>query len=206
MGPGEHTCSRCQRLGLECVVNKSLQTLLEDENEWKVTIEGQMAQMHSAIVELLKVTNLPAIAAFDGRPLSAVSSHSAGNQITPSLNAELRADLQAHISPQSEKISPGQQTVLPGMAMTRENSQEPQIPEGEAVVEAPMASLFEVTKLRNLRSNLDGRKANISPMEGDFISQGKISEEEAETLFSHFKSSLNNYLWGGIALVHDSLK
>ena len=33
MKTGESVCSRCQRMGLDCVVNKSLQTLLEDEAE-----------------------------------------------------------------------------------------------------------------------------------------------------------------------------
>jgi hypothetical protein len=33
MKAGESTCSRCRRMKLECVVNKSLQTLLEDEAE-----------------------------------------------------------------------------------------------------------------------------------------------------------------------------
>ena len=34
MSPGELTCQRCQRMNLECVVNKSLQTLLDDETEY----------------------------------------------------------------------------------------------------------------------------------------------------------------------------
>ena len=33
MKTGESVCLRCRRMGLECVVNKSLQTLLEDEAE-----------------------------------------------------------------------------------------------------------------------------------------------------------------------------
>lgn len=33
MNAGEVSCNRCRRMGLECVVNKSLQTLLEDEAE-----------------------------------------------------------------------------------------------------------------------------------------------------------------------------
>lgn len=33
MKTGESVCSRCRRMGLECHVNKSLQTLLEDEAE-----------------------------------------------------------------------------------------------------------------------------------------------------------------------------
>lgn len=34
MGPSDSVCQRCQRMNLECVVNKSLQTLLEDETEY----------------------------------------------------------------------------------------------------------------------------------------------------------------------------
>jgi hypothetical protein len=30
---GDAVCQRCQRMGLQCVVNKSLQTLLDDEAE-----------------------------------------------------------------------------------------------------------------------------------------------------------------------------
>lgn len=34
MNPGESICQRCRRMNLECVVHKSLQTLLEDETEF----------------------------------------------------------------------------------------------------------------------------------------------------------------------------
>jgi hypothetical protein len=33
MKSGDAVCQRCQRMGLQCVVNKSLQTLLDDEAE-----------------------------------------------------------------------------------------------------------------------------------------------------------------------------
>lgn len=33
MKSGDPVCQRCQRMGLQCVVNKSLQTLLDDEAE-----------------------------------------------------------------------------------------------------------------------------------------------------------------------------
>lgn len=33
LAEGNNTCARCRRLGLKCVINKSLQTLLDDENE-----------------------------------------------------------------------------------------------------------------------------------------------------------------------------
>jgi len=70
-----------------------------------------------------------------------------------------------------------------------------------------MASLFEVTKLRNLRSNPNRRSyaANETDVERDFISQGKVTEAEAVDLFRIFCGSQNQYLWGGVALLHDTM-
>jgi NADH:ubiquinone oxidoreductase subunit D len=74
------------------------------------------------------------------------------------------------------------------MAMTRENSLEPVQPSANAAmtVEEPMGSLYEVTRLRNIRSN---RARTARPASGhhgelnDFISRGVISEPEAEELY-----------------------
>lgn len=38
MKPGDQICQRCQRMSLQCVVNKSLQTLLDDEAECVTTL------------------------------------------------------------------------------------------------------------------------------------------------------------------------
>lgn len=95
-----------------------------------------------------------------------------------------------------------------GMAMTRENSQEPdQDRRADALVTDPMGTLYEVTKLRNLRSNTDGhlQSSRYTTLEDDFISKGRISEADAQELFHTFSTSLNHYLWGGVALVHENL-
>jgi hypothetical protein len=34
MKNGDSACQRCRRMGMECIVNKNLQTLLEDEAEY----------------------------------------------------------------------------------------------------------------------------------------------------------------------------
>ncbi|KAF2094996.1 hypothetical protein NA57DRAFT_9996, partial [Rhizodiscina lignyota] len=174
--PGQQTCTRCQRLGLQCVVNKSLQTLLEDESEWKSSVEQQMGQVQVA----------PHI-----EPHIKLQSP----QTSPSNNSDSRRMTQQALA----------------MAMTRENSQEPHGTEPEAdnapLVAAPMTSLFEVTKLRNLRSNLNGHThgPDQATLQEDFISQGKVSVEEAEWLFRTFSGKLAAYLWGGIPLVHQTL-
>lgn len=42
-------------------------------------------------------------------------------------------------------------------------------------------------------------------IEEDFISTGQVDLANAEKLFGRFNRSLNHYLWGGIALVHNDL-
>lgn len=94
-------------------------------------------------------------------------------------------------------------------AMTRENSPENHSVSRDegAIVDAPMVSLFRATKLRNIRSDpsRDGRAALDRHRQPDFISQGRITLAEAENLFAAFQGTLNAYLWGGVALVHDTL-
>lgn len=73
------------------------------------------------------------------------------------------------------------------MAMTRENSEDP--PQysdlnGPVTLEEPMESLYEVTRLRNIRSNKRARHSVATPnISDDFVSRGVISESEAEELY-----------------------
>lgn len=90
------------------------------------------------------------------------------------------------------------------MSMTRENSQEPEAePE---LISAPMRSLYEVTKLRNLRSDPPNHPPTINGVEDDLISRGLLPLREAENLFRFFSTKMNQFLWGGIALVHSDLE
>ncbi|CAM1503130.1 Fc.00g079060.m01.CDS01 [Cosmosporella sp. VM-42] len=97
------------------------------------------------------------------------------------------------------------------MAMTRENSLEPapnsDNSNGAVTVEEPMNSLYEVTRLRNIRSNRAKTARELPGSQGelnDFISRGVISEHEAEDLYEKFHMSLNHYLWVGLEQTHPS--
>nr|XP_036576456.1 fungal specific transcription factor [Colletotrichum truncatum]KAF6783194.1 fungal specific transcription factor [Colletotrichum truncatum] len=194
--PGQNQCARCARLGLQCVVNKSLQTLLDSENEWKTKMEMQLQALQASMNEIQRHLNMPPMmplhAFHEGGGMSQSPVNLAGSQSSPGTGP----------SP----IRPPDVT-----AMTRENS--PEVPtaqdngEDQAIVSAPMASLFEVTKLRNIRSDPGARihQPSNRAQEPDFIALGKFSLQEAEQLFSTFRGTLNAYLWGGIALVHDTL-
>jgi hypothetical protein len=173
-------------------VNKSLQTLLEDESEWKTSIEQKTNQLQNAVAEILRNMNLPSMDNLTPR-----------SPTTDSPAASPREALHSHAA------SPRIRHLPRAMSMARENTPEVSLseePESDAIV-APMASLFEVTKLRNLKSNLHTPTAveAQNAIQNDFISQGKVSLQDAEELFTQFTISLNQYLWGGIALVHDNL-
>lgn len=173
--------------------------MLEDENEWKSHIELQTNQLQGAVAEILRALNLPALEKY------------ALQNGTPALQtAELPEVHVKHQSPQtSPSNSDSRRTQALAMAMTRENSQEPPEPEADnaPLVAAPMTSVFEVTKLRNLRSNPNGHihGPDETILQEDFISQGKVSLEEAEWMFRSFSGKLAAYLWGGIPLVHSTL-
>lgn len=91
--------------------------------------------------------------------------------------------------------------------MTRQNSVDPE-PRGrneEAILNTPMASLYEVTKLRNIRSN-PAVLPTVGTLQSDFISRGGLGLWGAGLLFSTFRGALNAYLWGGLTLVHTTLE
>ncbi|RDW59813.1 hypothetical protein BP6252_12900 [Coleophoma cylindrospora] len=157
---------------------------------WKISLEEDSRCLRAAVTKILSVLDLPPLDSFttDGQ-----------DQQTPAS--------QQYVQERAAPPVPGR-TGSTVMAMTRENSQEPESTKlEEALFSAPMGSLYEVTKLRNLRSNLQQRIYAPRPtlLEEDFISKGMISEAEAKELFELFRTSLNHYLWGGIALVHETL-
>ncbi|KAG5928065.1 hypothetical protein E4U42_001303 [Claviceps africana] len=198
--PGQDQCARCYRLGLRCIVNKSLQTLLDGENEWKTKIETQMQNLQAALSEVQRTLNMP-------RPLPKRLTETEGsNNFALSVGGHPVSSA-AEGMPQAhpDGIVPIRPT-----GMTRENSVEAVTQEADddqAMVSAPMASLFELTRLRNVRS--DSRAPIHQPpgpaRKADFITQGKFDLHEAERLFARFRETLNAYLWGGIALTHDTL-
>ncbi|KAF7555616.1 hypothetical protein G7046_g6518 [Stylonectria norvegica] len=194
--PGQSQCSRCARMGLQCVVNKSLQTLLDGENEWKSRMESQFRALYAAVVETQRALDLPQLPPFEKAPVDGGQGLPPKPSSVPDASSSRNS---GHLSVIKADIT----------AMTRENSPrlETQSREDEGIVSAPMESLFEVTKLRNIRSD-PGATAPLSSNrdhEPDFIAQGKLSLQDAEELFSTFQGTLNAYLWGGISLLHDSL-
>ncbi|OQD69616.1 hypothetical protein PENPOL_c002G05720 [Penicillium polonicum] len=198
----DSVCSRCQRMGLECVVNKSLQTLLEDEAEWKSMIE-------SAMTDLLRKSQLPEL-----------SYYQAGGTIETPSNKRGRKDSTVSTDDnglvQHRRAEPVDNTMRNGTA-ARSNYGFPQqqprysLDREEAgatsLVTAPMGSLYEVTQLSENRESSPGQKlAPDQALVTDLISRGVVDIQEAEELFYQFDQVLNRYLWDGALLAHKDLK
>lgn len=221
---GQDRCTRCTRLNLTCVINKSLQTLLDGENEWKREMEAKVESLQAALAQVQGILKISESGNGHHQPHYARQSSSAGTPqaVTTPLGTASRPSFSgsmhsgdvkptiASMTTTSQHLGgPSPSRPQTTTAMTRENSVDVDSNgrDEAAIAAAPMASLFEVTKLRNIRSDpgahIHGPSSRQS--EPDFISQGRVSLQDAEQLFASFRGTLNAYLWGGIALVHDSL-
>ncbi|GAB1193288.1 putative C6 transcription factor [Aspergillus pseudonomiae] len=190
---GETSCNKCIRSGIKCVVNDFSQKFVDDDGIWKSQAAATIQQLQAAVSHLLRHDGLP--------ELSSYATGDTQNGPSPvASHHEHRSSLDG-----SQSISNHTSQHGPGVIMdvTREPSQEPDLQDRE-LVPAPMRSLYEVTKLRNLRSNLI-EQPKLTLLEEDFISRGVLSIHEAEELFAYFSRTMNQLLWGGIILVHRDL-
>ncbi|KAL2860185.1 hypothetical protein BJX68DRAFT_224419 [Aspergillus pseudodeflectus] len=201
MNAGETICQRCRRMGLECVVNKSLQTLLDDEAEWKSTIELAMA-------DLLRKAQLPELSYYQavGKSTERPSKRRGRKESTASIedsppDPALEGVAQSiDLGAEKPNVSTASLQQQPQYAIDREENG------ATSLVTAPMGSLYEVTQLSDIRATSPERQyATDRALVTDFVSRGAVELHEAEELFDHFDRVLNRYLWDGILLVHNDL-
>ncbi|KAJ5487170.1 hypothetical protein N7530_001470 [Penicillium desertorum] len=188
---GESTCTKCARSGIKCVVNDFSQKFVDDDGIWKSQANATMNQLQAAVSHLLRQAGLPELSTYSpGDTLNGPSPAASYHGHHPSVD-------------RSQAQTSRQEGLGVVMDVTREPSPEQDLQDPE-LVPAPMRSLYEVTKLRNLRNNhVEAPKQTL--LEEDFISRRLISLHEAEELFAYFSRTMNQLLWGGIILVHRDL-
>ncbi|KAL2863660.1 putative C6 transcription factor [Aspergillus lucknowensis] len=188
--PGDVSCTKCLRSGIKCVVNDFSQKFVDDDGIWKSRASATIQQLQAAVSQLLRQGGLPDLSTF---PVG--DSPNGPSPVAPAFHVGNR--------PLVTESPPDVKPDGPGLVVTREPSQEPDLQDRE-LVPAPMRSLYEVTKLRDLRNNhIEQPKSTL--LEEDFLSRGLISIPEAEELFAYFSRTMNQLLWGGIILVHRDL-
>ncbi|CAI6335993.1 unnamed protein product [Periconia digitata] len=186
--PGEQKCSKCLRGNLECVPHNPLQRLQDEDAQWKENATAEIAQLRAAVQVLLRHSQLPDLAC---------------------LPEKIPARQQSIVISPVNVTENGINTtmVVPPMDMTRENSVDPSLEEGpelSELVPAPMRSLYDLTRIRNLRSSIRW-KPDADFAQTDFIAQGIINLGEAEELFARFMKDIYQLLWEGMLVPHTTL-
>ena len=162
-------CQRCIERGLSCILNKSLQTLIEERSQWKTTVIKDLDNMHTALQQVLGKLSLPDL---------------------PPLHTE---SLDSEISPREYAIEKDE------AGPSCDNS--PRLsPRDDAVPHVPIESLYQITRLRALRSD-DTEEQKASPSHGlhqhvtDFISNGIVSVEDAKRLVDFYFNRIDHFMY-----------
>ncbi|KAK9419649.1 putative Transcription factor domain-containing protein [Seiridium unicorne] len=205
--PGDTKCKNCLRRGISAcvfkrvVMSESFSELspVSSVNSYERKIDAmreEIRRMSASLDTLINqgATNIQSAPAGAGRK-------------------EVNDAIQPEHSPAITALSNREEDNM-RMAMTRDNSPEPasngeQSTSGSVNVDEPMGSLYEVTRLRNIRSNRAKTIRSFADGAGelnDFISRGVISLPEAEDLYRSFHTSLNHYLWVGLEQTHPSFE
>lgn len=228
---GDAGCSRCLRLGLDCITSKRMRVSLEDDGE---NAHPSIVRLDRAVEDILARLKMPPLESYlrthpsqhqgphsqhvepktQAYPAEALESdkqsYPTGALGSSSQPYEIRLDTNrqhAQTNALESTTQKSQSNPLESNAQTtRENSREPNAEDAHEMAPAPMGSLFEVTQLNTLRSRLKygdpARRNSRKNMEHDLISMGVITAEEAEDMFSLFKTSLSRYLFD--ATIHES--
>lgn len=176
---GGHKCRNCRRRGIECIFDRLV-----------VPHAAGSGKPHPAANPVCNCGHDVASIQEDIRQIKASLEVLAGQKITqPERTSHDESPSNATIAA-GDALSAREFSMR--MAMTRENS-----PEGNGsaehngnsvTVEEPMGSLYEVTRLRNIRSNKAKtvRPATEKGQVQDLISRGVIPLSEAESLYTRY--------------------
>lgn len=94
---GRPPCTRCQKRGLSCTVNKSLQMILESDADWKHAIERKMRRLEAALSQVSEHLAMPDI----------MDDMDEDDDDEPMLAAQgLSSSASNHASPHAEKHTP----------------------------------------------------------------------------------------------------
>ncbi|EKG20907.1 Transcription factor fungi [Macrophomina phaseolina MS6] len=170
-------CRRCAERNLSCVLNRSLQTLLDEQSQFKEDIVHDLEAIHASLQQLSDkgiLSELPALRSL------------------------------AHAIPDPPAPDP------PEMEMGPSCDNSPKLsPQDEGLAHAPIQSVYYLTKLRALRSDVEARPTTSGeePI-NDFIANGQLPLQAAERLFQLYYNRLDHFIYrvGGQYSTLDSLR
>ncbi|KAF2493941.1 hypothetical protein BU16DRAFT_464157 [Lophium mytilinum] len=165
-------CKRCTERNLSCVLNKSLQTLIDERSQWKNVVGNDLEQIHSALQEVLNRLSLP--------PIPRLQTLSQDSQVLSPPDEVLDREDHGPSCDNSPRVSP----------------------RDDALPHVPIESLYQITRLRALRSDNPTETPQVAHPNGvshvinDFISNGQLGVEDAERLFHLYQNRLDHFMYG----------
>ncbi|KAJ5724690.1 transcriptional regulator family: Fungal Specific TF [Penicillium malachiteum] len=181
MREGQAPCSRCKKRGLPCTVNRSLQTLLEEDVTWKDAMVHKIRRLEEAISQIANKVDIPEL-----------QSHSEDQMdLSPPVNL-------ANAEPAT--LSPESQVQIQFQAQAQVQTQPPpkddrELPRTWEVVMDPRggpasipASCVSDGARRTLPNGLPSRRP-------DLISTGLITLRQALALFEEYHLRLDHFLY-----------
>ncbi|KAF2457304.1 hypothetical protein BDY21DRAFT_392595 [Lineolata rhizophorae] len=204
-------CRRCTERNLSCVLNKSLQTLLDERSQWKETVSHDLDHMHSALQGVLKHFSLPL--------LPPLESH-----VLDSDDLEVSDDIF------DQPAEPPPTALLPSC-----DSSPRILLQDDALPNVPIESLYQITRPRSLggevsdddkylspaSANRDGsisggpgsQGSDLGPIGGvpsnsfsaDLVSKSLLSSAEASRLVDLYLGRLDHFMYRIGGAGHSSL-
>ena len=161
-------CQRCAERSLSCVLNKSLQTLIEERSQWKTTVTQDLDRMHSALQQVLDRLSLPTL-------------------------PPLQSDISEH------ETSPHEFTAEKEEAGPSCDNSPRLSPREDAVPHVPIESLYQITRLRALRSDAEepqpGSSNDLNQPVVDFISNGLVSMKDTKRLVEFYLNRIDHFMY-----------
>ncbi|CAG8255483.1 unnamed protein product [Penicillium salamii] len=175
MREGQVPCSRCKKRGLPCSVNRSLQTLLEEDVTWKGAIQRKLRRLEETVAAMAAKIDLPEL------------------QVNEA-NLEARVN---SIGPTEEAITanPGIGT-SPSLGQTSGPKESRKLPQTWQVIEDPPGGPASIPASCVSENGRAGHSNNPpDSRRPDLISTGLISLRQALTLFETYHLRLDHFLY-----------
>ncbi|KAJ5384810.1 transcriptional regulator family: Fungal Specific TF [Penicillium concentricum] len=175
MREGQMPCSRCKKRGLPCNVNRSLQTLLEDDVTWKGAVVQKMRRLEEAVAKIAAKVDIPELQAVQAAP-------------------EIQDDsLSSPAEAINEEVIREETSVSSQSSQSKENHEPPQIWE---VIMDPRGGPASIPASCVSEGGKTGLSNNLSTARRpDLISTGLISLRQAVALFETYHLRLDHFLY-----------
>ncbi|CDM33680.1 transcriptional regulator family: Fungal Specific TF [Penicillium roqueforti] len=178
MGEGQMPCSRCKKRGLPCSVNRSLQTLLEDDVTWKGAVVQKMRRLEEAVAKIAAKVDMPE---FQALQTVQAAPEIQDNSLSPPVETINEKVIAGEISTSSQPSQPNEHHEPP---QTWEVIMDPR--GGPASIPASCVSESGKAGLPNNPS---------TSRRPDLISTGLILLRDAVSLFETYHLRLDHFLY-----------